>query len=137
MHDAKRVSFGDRLEERARGILATRDAPDVINDSPVMLGVEREIALALEHMERTRALHQELRRNLLRHECYLSTEILQREPRGHQVYHDYRLPERDRLRDRLRELERERRHLAMVEEDQMRGLRDRLLVLLNRSAMLS
>ena len=66
-------------------------------DDSITFGIRREIALTLDHIERTRALHQELRRNLLRHECYLSTEILQREPRGHQVYDDYRLPERDRV----------------------------------------
>jgi hypothetical protein len=128
------ISFGERLEKEAREMVTTRDSREA-NDS-ITFGIRREIALILDHMDRVRSLHSRLRRNLLQHEFYLSTEISQREPRGHQVYHDYRLPERDRLRDRLRELERERRHLAMVEGDQMRGLRDRLSGLMGRHALL-
>ena len=91
----------------------------------------REMALTLDQLAGIRKVHDRVRQNLLRQECYLETEITQREPRP-PVYADSRLPERDRLRDRLRVIEKERRKLLLTEEEQLRPLHDRLLTLLNR-----
>lgn len=91
----------------------------------------REMALTVDQLEGIRKVHDKARRSLLRQECYLDTEITQREPRP-PVYEDPRLPERDRLRDRLRAVEKERRKLLLSEEEQLRPLHDRLLTLLNR-----
>ena len=129
----KPASFGERLEDRTRE--AIRDRPGR-ESSAVTEGTRRELALTLDHIERIHALHENLRRNLKQHELYLSTEILQREPRGSQVYRDYRLPERDRLRDRLREIDAERRRLAMWREEHVARLHDRLLALYNRLTQL-
>src|SRR6185295_2810210 len=101
----KPVTFGERLEDRVRESIRNRPGRE---KSPITAGTQWELALALDHIKRIHELHENLRHNLRQHELYLLTEILQREPRGSQVYRDYRLPERDRLRDRLRELDAER-----------------------------
>ena len=93
--------------------------------------IEGQLALTLSHIDSVRRLQRDLRRSLLRQELYLDTEIMQREPRE-PVYEDPRLKERDMLRDRLRRVEHERRRLALVEEESLRGLHDRLLEVLNR-----
>ena len=125
--------FAQHLEERAKEAIQSRDQED---STSITSGLQREMSLALDHIERTRQLHDNLRRNLRQHELYLLTEILQREPRGSQVYRDYRLPERDRLRDRLRELDAERRRLAIWHEEHRSRLHDRLLTLFNRLTQL-
>ncbi len=127
-----RLSFGERLEARASEIVRGDHS---IERDPVTSTIEREIALTLGHLNRARALHRNIHLNLLHQECYLDTEIMQREPTP-PVYRDPRLPERDRLRDRLRDIERERRNLAAIYEEKLQALRDRLLVLLNRHAVL-
>lgn len=126
-----RPSFGERLEARASEIVRTR----LDDRDPVTSTIERELALTLSHLSRARKLHRSIHLNLLHQECYLDTEIMQREPTP-PVYRDPRLPERDRLRDRLREIERERRNLAAIYEEKLQLLHDRLLVLLNRHGML-
>ena len=130
----EKPTFSQQLEERAKEIIRTARRDDTA--ASITLGLQRELALALDHIDSVHLLHENLRRNLLRHECYLSTEILQREPRGSQVYRDERLPERDRLRDRLREIDAERRRLAMWHEEHLARLHDRLLTLFNRFTQL-
>lgn len=126
-------TFGQRLEAKAGEILRRDRSGE--RDLSVTSTIERELALTLSHINRARSLHRWLHRNLLHQECYIDTEIIQREPRPHN-YIDYRLQERDRLRDRLREIERERRHLAAVYEEKLHSLHDHLLLLLNRHAQL-
>ena len=122
-------SFAGILEDKAREAIRKKKHDE---DSSILSITRRDLALTLDHIRQVRALHERLRRNILQHECYLDTEIMQREPRGSQVYYDIRLPERDRLRDHLRELDKERRQLALMEERELRQLHDRLLSLLNR-----
>ena len=122
-------TFARRIEAKARR-LASR-ANGNREDDATLATLVREMSLTLDQLEGTRKIHDKVRRNLLRQECYLETEITQREPRP-PVYEDSRLPERDRLRDRLRAIEKERRKLLLSEEEQLRPLHDRLLTLLNR-----
>ena len=122
-----KIGFSELLENRAQEIVARKAEPDT---SPLS-ALEREIRLTLDQIERHRKLHANLRRSILRQECQLGTEIIQREPRP-PVYVDDRLPERDRLRDRLRKLDRERRSLAVEEESGLQAFHDRLLTLVNR-----
>lgn len=126
-------SFGEKLETKT-GEIVRRDRSKEQGFSAVSV-IERELALTLSHINRARALHRMLHLSLLHQECYIDTEIMQREPRPHN-YIDYRLPERDRLRDRLREIERERRHMAVVYQEKLRGLHDHLLLLINRHAQI-
>lgn len=124
-------SFGERLEERAREIV---NSVNLDGDSTTR-SIENELALTLSHLDGVREVHETLRRNLLRQECYLDTEILQREPRE-PVYEDTRLEERDMLRDRLRKIEQERRTLLLKEEEQIQGIRDRVLDLVSKRGIL-
>lgn len=127
----KKPSFGEQLEARARALV--KDAPKNPSARGVESALECELALVISHIDSVRSAHENLRRNLLRHECYLSTEILQRTP-PEPVYYDPRLPERDKLRDRLRDIDKERRRLALLEDETLRGLRDRLSDAINRRA---
>ena len=128
-----RPTFGDTLEERARRLTG-----DAIRDPGTTVGsiVEQEIALVLNHIDRLRAVHKNVHRSLLQIECYVDTEIIQREPRE-PVYIDYRLAERDRLRNRLLKIEEERRKLAVAHEDKIQTLHDRLLSLMQRQSQLT
>ncbi len=129
----KKPTFVEQLEARARALV--KDANHHSDCRSVESALEQELALVVSHIESVRNVHNNLRRNLLRHECYLSTEILQREP-PEPVYDDPRLSERDRLRDRLRDVDKERRRLALQEDETMRGLQDQLLQAVNRSGHL-
>ncbi len=122
-------TFSERLENRARELVARTDLEGRTDEITPL--VDREMALTLDQLNRTRALHGRLRHSLLVQELYLDTEIMQREPRE-PVYIDERLPERDRLRDRLRAVDKERRKLAMEEESRLQTLHDRLLSVVNK-----
>ena len=122
-------TFAQRVESKARK-LTERMNQDRERDTTLDTST-REMALTLDQIDGLRRSHEKVRRNLLRQECYLETEITQREPRP-PVYEDSRLPERDRLRDRLRAVEKERRRLLLSEEEALRPLHDRLLSLFNR-----
>lgn len=123
----RQPTFAERLEERAIELMRQRqDAPDVHDRA-----AKREVALALSHLHRLRATDRFVTRSLMRHECYLGTAIIQREPRP-PVYQDPRLPERDRLRDRLREIDAERRRWRISYAMQMQSLVDRLATVITR-----
>ncbi len=126
---SKRRTFVERLEERARRLAeqsSQPSTPDVMLDA-----MRHDIALTLNQIDNAHGAHARVRKSLFRQELYLDTEIMQREPRP-PVYDDPRLPERDRLRDRLRAVEKERRQLMLSEQEQLRPLHDRLLSLTNR-----
>ena len=128
------ASFGASLEGRVRAIVnRTRKQGWDMSSQGV---IERDLALALDHVDRQRALHEKLRRSLLRQECYINTLRMLHEPRGPGFY--TRNPQLlDQLRRELQALESERRRVAAVAERERRELRDRLLILVNRHAMLS
>ena len=124
-----RQTFAERLELHAFELVrrgARRVEPD-----PIVSIVEQEVALTLDHLDRLREAHRRIHRSLLRHECYLGTAIIQREPRP-PVYLDPRLPERDRLRDRLRKIDEERRRWTVQYVKERQSLLDRLLSLVNK-----
>lgn len=115
-------SISEKIEARAQAIAK---APRRETESSVVSILESEIALTMDQIDRTRALHAGLHRDILHSELYIGTEILWRKPRE-PVYIDYRLAERDRLRDRILWLRREKRQLALIEEEKLQGLHDRL-----------
>ena len=129
----KPPTFGETLEERARRLTKrVHDLPWAASPPSI---TKREIALTLDHIARFRDLHEHLRRNLVRLECYINTELLQLQPRG-PVYRDERFLERDKLKRRLFKIEEERRRLAVQKEERLQGLHERLLALLHRQALL-
>ena len=125
----RKRTFSERLEERAR--VRTERIEHAQRDRTLSSGLEQAIALTLDQIEGVRRVHKKLRRDLLRIECYIGTEILRREPQI-PVYEDPRLPERDMLRARLLKIGQERRRLELIEEEKLRSLHDRLLELMNR-----
>lgn len=104
------------------------------DDAPEMV-LARQIALALDHLDRSRCLHESMLRQLLRIECYIDTELMQRAPRPHSYIDVYR-PERDRLKDKLLRLEDERRRLALLHHDRTAQIFDRLLALVHQHGYL-
>ena len=125
----RRRTFSERLEERAR--VRTERIEDAQRNRTLSSGLEQAIALTLDQIESVRRVHKKLRRDLLRIECYIDTEIMQREPHE-PVYEDPRLPERDMLRARLLKIGQEQRRLELIEEEKLRSLHDRLVALMNR-----
>lgn len=121
-------TFAERLEAVAARIASQGEV--FPSNSPVMRGIASRIALTLEQIHSLRRVNNDMRDSILREDLFISTEIIQREPRP-PVYADPRLPERDMLRGQLMRLERERRQLSLVEERDVRGLHDQLLGLLN------
>ena len=128
------TTFAERLEQRAHQLVRRSRQSD--EREPIASMLDREVELTLDHLDRLRGVHDRIRRGLLRHECYLDTEIIQREPRP-PVYTDSRLPERDRLRDRLRKVDEERRRWAVQYAKDRQILLDRLLVLVGRRNLLN
>ena len=125
----KKPGFPERLEHRARAILGRRKHDEAAGGITSM--IEGQLALALGHIDSVRRVHRDLRGSLLAQELYLDTEIMQREPRP-PFYEDPRLKERDMLRDRLRRIEHERRRLALLENETLRGQHERLLDVMNQ-----
>lgn len=121
-------TFTERLEEKAGRIVST---PAKAPTDSVEASVRSEIALTLSQINSVRNLHEKLRRNLLRLECYIDTEIMQRTSRL-PAFVEHRIAERDMLRARLLTIEAERRKLAAAEEKELRELHGRLLALIQR-----
>ena len=132
--DEHNHSFAHSLEERAGETIRQR-VPGSWDSGDPSLMIVREIALTLDHLDKVRKLHEHLARGLLRLECYIDTEIIQREPRP-PVYEDPRLRERDMLRGRLLQIEQERRRLAIIRDEKLQALHDRLLTLMNKHVYL-
>ena len=130
IYNVRKKTFGESLEDKAQSIVGDikeeRVAPSFVDD---------DIALTLDHLARIRDLHNQLRHRLVRLECYVDTEIIQRSPRP-PFYYDDRLEERDRLRNKLFKIEEQRRKLAITEEEKLQALHDRLLALMNKHGQL-
>lgn len=129
IENKQRRTFSERLEERAR--FRAGRIEEVKRSRTISSGLEQAIALTLDQIESVRRVHKKLRRDLLRIECYIDTEIMQREPRI-PVYEDDRIAERDMLRGRLLNIEQERRRLELIEEEKLWSLHDRLAALMSR-----
>ncbi len=125
----RKPTFAERLEERARALTEQRTEKN--DDRTLSSMLRRDIALTVNQIDDFRKLHERLRRNLHRIECYIQTEITQREPRE-PVYEDRRIAERDMLRARLLNVEQERRRLAVSEEERLQAMHGRLLALMNK-----
>lgn len=118
----------DQIENQARKL--TRRLSQHERDEPVLSELEREIALTLDQMDGARQLHEQQRRSLLRQECYVDTDLLvmNRLRYPTEPMHDHR----DRLKQRLSRIERERRELAGSQFERLTDLQDRLFSLMQR-----
>ena len=126
-------AFTAGLEERARKLV--RHARHDRWEASPLAGIAAEIALTLDQIDQTRILHHEIRRSLLRGECYVRTDYL-RLMSQHRTYQDEWFVERQILKDRLRAVEKERRNLAHNDDATLQNLQVRLLSLMNQHAQL-
>ena len=127
------AKFGKTLEEKARQLAA--DVKSHYWDTSVPGAIRREIALAVDQLNRQRHLHEEQLRRLLRIECYVGTDLLQLEQRIPR-YTPYHFPEKEKLKKRLFDIEKERRNLILRMQDRHQSLEDRLLNLINNHEQL-
>ena len=132
-HIKMRPRFGKTLEDKADELAAEANIRQPNTSIPEIL--RREIALTTDQMKRLRDRHDEHFRRLLRSECYVNTDLmqlLQRAPR-HTPYH---FPEKEKFKQRLFDIEKERRSLSLRIEEKTQGLEDRLLNLINKHEQL-
>jgi len=125
--------FNKTLEEKAEDIAAYPKKELWETSVPGM--IRREIALTVDQIKRLKERHDEQFRRLLRVECYVDTELMQMEARQPR-YLPYHFPEKDKLKQRLFDIEKERRNLSLRLEEKTQGLEERLLNLINRHEQL-
>ena len=125
--------FKKTLEEKANDIAAYPKKEMWENTVPGM--IRREITLTIDQIKRLRERHDEQFKRLLRIECYVDTELLQMEQRQPR-YLPYHFPEKQKLKQRLFDIEKERRNLSLKLEEKTQSLEERLLSLLNKHEQL-
>ena len=130
----ERRSFSDELKYRAGEILAaTRGPPS--RWSP-QTALEDELRLLLRHLYLAQHLEERILAELLDRECDIGTELLALEHRTPR-YATQRFPEREKIKRRLAELQRERRRFRERQAEKLACLEERLLKLVGRSRILA
>lgn len=127
------ITFSKTLEDKACQL--AEEVKSRHWDTSIPATIRREIALAVDQINRQRELHEQQLRRLLRIECYVDTDLLQLQQRIPR-YMPYHFPEKEKLKKRLFEIEKERRNLTLRLEDRHQSLEDRLLNLLNKHEQL-
>ncbi len=128
-----RRRFGKSLEERASELAAEIDVYKWDTSIPSI--IRREIALTVEQLEQIKFLTQDQMRRLLRQECDINTEILGYR-QGIPWYTRAHFPQEQQLKQRLFDIEKERRKLTTQYHDRRKTLEDRLLDLINKHEQL-
>ncbi len=124
--------FSKSLEERAEFLSSVPNREQWDKSIPSI--VRREIALTVDQIKRLRERHEEQFLRLLRIECYVDTDLMQLEQRQPR-YAPYHFPEKEKFKQRLFEIEKERRNLNLRLEEKTQGLEEKLLDLVNRCEM--
>jgi len=127
------AKFTKSLEEKANQLAAYPRKNKWDDSIPSML--RREITLTVEQIQRLRDRHDEQFRRLLRVECYVDTELMQMEQRGARDV-PFSFPQEDKLKQRLFDIEKERRNLSLRLEEKTQGLETKLLELINKHQQL-
>ena len=99
------ASFTRTLEEKARQLAG--GSHDRYWDTSIPAAIRRELGLSLDHIRRQKQLHERQLRRLLRIECYTGTDLMQLERRIPR-YTPHHFPEKEKLKKRLFEIEKER-----------------------------
>lgn len=120
------------LEELAKSIRSNLD--DHEGPTPLSL-LEREIAFWSEHLDRVREVQEDMMRGILRAECDVGTDLLALESYAPQVFL-IRFKARDNLKNKLLQLDVERRRLITSHERDVAHLHERLLHLVSQRAQL-
>ncbi len=124
--------FSRVLEERGRPLA---DSAARQWDASIPGILRREIALVVDQINRLKEVREEQLGRLLRVECYVDTDLMQLQQRI-PTYAPYQFPEKDKLKKRLFEIEKQRRDVRIHHEDRARTLEGRLLDLLNKHEQL-
>ncbi len=106
--------FTKSLEEKAE-FLASVPKREQWNKSIPSI-VRREIALTVDQIKRLKEKHEEQFRGLLRIECYVDTDLMRLEERIPR-YAPYHFPEKEKFKQRLFDIEKERRNLKFFDKD--------------------
>ncbi len=127
------AKFTKSLEEKANQLAAYPRKNKWDDSIPSML--RREITLTVEQIQRLRDKHDEQFRRLLRVECYVDTELIQMDQRQPRDV-PFSLPQEEKLKQRLFDIEKERRNLSLRLEEKTQGLETKLLELINKHQQL-
>lgn len=138
--EQEKPRFSRRLEEKAR--VLTEEKDESWDPSPEDV-IARDIALTLNHINGVRTLHEGLEQSLSRLQLYFDTKLMQLWP-GKDEPLPYlwreqdkqKIREKEKLQERLLNLEEERRKLFTSLEEKLQPLHDRLLSLLHKHALL-
>lgn len=128
-----RRRFGKTLEDKADQLAAEANIIQPNTSIPEIL--RREIALTVDQIQRLRDRHDEQFRRLLRLECYVDTDLMQLQQRIPR-YAPHHFPEKEKFKQRLFDIEKERRSLSLRIEEKTQSLEDRLLNLINKHEQL-
>ena len=126
--------FTKSLEEKAEHLASVPKREQWDKSIPSI--VRREIALTIDQIKRLKEKHEEQFRRLLRIECYVGTDLMQLEKRILR-YAPYHFPEKEKFKQKLFEIEKERRNLSIRLEEKTQNLEVRLLELINRHDQLN
>ena len=124
-----RHRFRKTLEDKAKELAAERGLAWPDRSIPSML--RREIALTVEQLEQIKFFTKDQMRRLLRQECDINTEIKQSR-QGIPWYTLPRFADEQPFRQRLFDIEKERRKLSTQYHEKRKTLEDRLLDLVNK-----
>lgn len=124
-----RHRFRKTLEDKAKELAAERGLAWPDRSIPSML--RREIALTVDQLEQIKFLTKDQMRQLLRQECDINTEIKQSR-QGIPWYTSPHFSDEQTLRQRLFDIEKERRKLSTQYHEKRDTLEDRLLDLVNK-----
>ena len=98
--------------------------------------LELQIGLCSEQLDRLRDVRDDQLRRILRAECYVGTDLLKLDSYAPATIFHFRFEARDNLKNKLLQLDMERRRLLLAHERDRQGLHTTLLQLLSEHAAL-
>lgn len=125
--------FRKTLEDKANKLASERGV--VLWEQSITGILKREIALTADQLRRLREHQEEQFLGLLRLECYVDTDLMRLQQRIPK-YMPYHFPEKEKFKQRLFEIEKERRNLSFRLQDKKHTLESRLLDLINKHEQL-
>ena len=127
------AKFSKNLQDRARQLAAGSN--DTYWDTSIPATIKREIALIVDQINRHQESHEKQLRQLLQMECAVGTDLMELDQRIPWYTPNY-LPEKDTLKQRLFDIEKDRRKLNQRHQEKLHTLEDRLLNLIHKHEQL-
>jgi len=127
------AKFTITLLEKARALVACHK--DQLWDSSIPGTIRREITLTMDHIAHQEAFHEKQLKELLRTECAIGTDLKQLEQRIPEYTLDY-FPEKEKLKQRLFDIEKDRRQLNLRHQEKIHTIENRLLNLIHKHQQL-